>query len=229
MNRRLLIHRCAATASVGILGVAGLAYAPANASQPAAPTSSFTAQVWADNWFALHVNGKKVGQDSVPITTERSFNAETITFTATYPLTIGIMAKDFTENASGLEYIGTNRQHLAKLPVAAPLCGRASRWHVVHVGPVLCHRVLARRDVVEEFRVVDGGRRERRERFDVRPSRVRGAVHGRYSWNIEPAPALVGALQTDGRVQWAVGCREDPPQRNVRLVHNRKARALADP
>lgn len=121
MNRGLLIQRCAATASVGILGVAGLAYAPANASQPAAPTSSFTAQVWADNWFALYVNGKKVGQDSVPITTERSFNAETITFTATYPLTIGIMAKDFTENASGLEYIGTNRQQIGDGGVIAQI------------------------------------------------------------------------------------------------------------
>ncbi|MSY95693.1 MAG: hypothetical protein F2702_07265 [Actinobacteria bacterium] len=77
--------------------------------------------MWADNWFALYVNGKKVGQDSVPITTERSFNAETITFTATYPLTIGIMAKDFTENASGLEYIGTNRQQIGDGGVIAQI------------------------------------------------------------------------------------------------------------
>jgi hypothetical protein len=84
----------------------------ANAVQPAAKTTSFTAEVWADNWFALYVNGKKVGQDSVPITTERSFNSERITFTASYPLTIGILGKDFTENASGLEYIGTLRQQM---------------------------------------------------------------------------------------------------------------------
>ena len=49
-------------------------------------TSEFVAEVWADNWFALYVNGELVGEDSTPITTERSFNAETITFTATYPL-----------------------------------------------------------------------------------------------------------------------------------------------
>ena len=47
--------------------------------------SEFVAEVWADNWFALYVNGELVGEDSTPITTERSFNAETITFTATYP------------------------------------------------------------------------------------------------------------------------------------------------
>lgn len=72
----------------------------------------FVAEVWADNWFALYVNGKLVGQDSVPITTERSFNAETIKFTAAYPLTIAIVAKDFTQDASGLEYIGTSRQQI---------------------------------------------------------------------------------------------------------------------
>ena len=72
----------------------------------------FQAEVWADNWFALYVNGKKVGEDSVPITTERSFNSEKITFTASYPFTVGIIAKDFTENASGLEYIGKPNQQI---------------------------------------------------------------------------------------------------------------------
>jgi len=73
---------------------------------------SFQAEIWADNWFALYVNGKKVGEDSVPITTEKSFNSEKIKFTATYPLTIGLMAKDFVENASGLEYIGKSNQEI---------------------------------------------------------------------------------------------------------------------
>ena len=75
-------------------------------------TLSFQAEVWADNWFALYVNGKKVGEDSVPITTEKSFNSSKIKFTAAYPFTIGIIAKDYTENSSGLEYIGTNRQQI---------------------------------------------------------------------------------------------------------------------
>ena len=70
------------------------------------------AEVWADNWFALYVNGELVGKDSTPITTERSFNAETITFTAAYPLTIGIEAKDFKETDSGLEYIGERNQQM---------------------------------------------------------------------------------------------------------------------
>ncbi len=73
---------------------------------------TFRAEVWADNWFALYTNGRLVGQDSVPITTERSFNAETITFEATYPLTIAMVTRDYMATDSGLEYIGTSRQQI---------------------------------------------------------------------------------------------------------------------
>ena len=61
----------------------------------------FTAEIWADNWFALYVNGKKVGEDSTAFATERSFNSDVISFKASYPLTIGIIARDYVENASG--------------------------------------------------------------------------------------------------------------------------------
>ena len=73
---------------------------------------TFTAEVWSDNWFSLYVNGTLVGEDSEPITTVRSFNAETITFTASYPLTIALVSKDYVEGDSGLEYIGTDRQQM---------------------------------------------------------------------------------------------------------------------
>ncbi len=74
--------------------------------------TSFTAEVWADNWFSLYINGKLVGQDSVAITTERSFNSDRITFTASYPFTIAMVTKDFKQNDTGLEYIGTDRQQM---------------------------------------------------------------------------------------------------------------------
>ncbi|MEM7487755.1 MAG: PEBP family protein [Pseudomonadota bacterium] len=77
-----------------------------------AESRTITADIWADNWFALSVNGIEVVQDSVPITTERSFNAETVTFTAEMPLTVAIKAMDFREDDSGLEYIGTPRQQM---------------------------------------------------------------------------------------------------------------------
>jgi hypothetical protein len=77
-----------------------------------ADTRDITADVWVDNWFSLSVNGEMVMEDSVSITTERSFNAETATFAVELPAVIAIEAKDFKENESGLEYIGTNRQQM---------------------------------------------------------------------------------------------------------------------
>lgn len=86
--------------------------APSESTPSTAEPGSVTADVWVDNWFEMYVNGTKVIEDSVPITTERSFNAETVTFPADRPMTIAILAKDFKENDSGLEYIGTNRQQM---------------------------------------------------------------------------------------------------------------------
>jgi len=108
------------------LGIVGLIFfgtqaAPVQATAVKPKLIEFTAEVWADNWFALYANGKLVGEDSVPITTERSFNSETIHFTATYPLTLGLLAKDYTQNSSGLEYIGTPRQQIGDGGVIAQI------------------------------------------------------------------------------------------------------------
>ncbi len=73
---------------------------------------TFSADVWADNWFEMRINGTQVAEDSVPITTERSFNAESFQFEADRPFVIGLVAKDFRENDTGLEYIGTRRQQM---------------------------------------------------------------------------------------------------------------------
>lgn len=64
---------------------------------------TFSADVWADNWFEMRINGTVVAVDSVPITTERSFNAESFSFTATPPFVVGLVAKDFKENDTGLD------------------------------------------------------------------------------------------------------------------------------
>jgi hypothetical protein len=85
---------------------------PVTATAAPGALTAFVAEVWADNWFALFVNGTLVGQDSVPVTTERSFNSETISFTAAYPLTIAMVTRDFIQNDTGLEYIGTDRQQM---------------------------------------------------------------------------------------------------------------------
>lgn len=93
-----------------ILGAAGVVALAAGMAT--AETQTLKADIWADNWFAMFANGELVIEDSVPITTERSFNAETVTFTADLPMTIAFEVKDFKENDTGLEYIGTNRQQM---------------------------------------------------------------------------------------------------------------------
>jgi phosphatidylethanolamine-binding protein (PEBP) family uncharacterized protein len=86
--------------------------APISAQASSAKTLTFQAEGWADNWFSLYINGKKVGEDSVPITTVRSFNSTKIKFSASYPFTVGVVVKDYVENASGLEYIGAANQQI---------------------------------------------------------------------------------------------------------------------
>lgn len=97
--------------------LAGLA-AACGGSRATAPAESavtsprFQAEVWADNWFAMYAGETKVGEDRVPITTERSFNSERFTFDASYPLELNVVARDFMQNDSGLEYIGLPNQQM---------------------------------------------------------------------------------------------------------------------
>lgn len=81
-------------------------------SEDSVAVESFTIEVWADNWMGVYVDGTLIGEDSVSITTERSFNSETFEFEAAYPFTLAIEAKDYIETDSGLEYIGLDNQQI---------------------------------------------------------------------------------------------------------------------
>ncbi len=72
----------------------------------------FKLEAWADNWFSLSLGDALVVEDPVSITTERSFNAVTHSFDASFPLNLNFVLKDFKENDSGLEYIGTAGQQM---------------------------------------------------------------------------------------------------------------------
>jgi hypothetical protein len=73
---------------------------------------SIKAEVWVDNWFAFYSANNFVFEDHVSINTERSFNAETFTFDASYPLVLNFVLKDLKENDTGLEYIGSRKQQM---------------------------------------------------------------------------------------------------------------------
>ena len=73
---------------------------------------SIRGEVWADNWFAFYLGERLIVEDSTPITTERSFNAEAFVFNADYPLQLNVVAKDFKQDDTGLEYIGRSNQQM---------------------------------------------------------------------------------------------------------------------
>jgi hypothetical protein len=73
---------------------------------------NFQLDGWADNWFAAYLGDTLLVEDHIPITTERSFNAETVTFRADYPLHLNFILKDYIENDTGLEYIGASNQQM---------------------------------------------------------------------------------------------------------------------
>jgi hypothetical protein len=75
-------------------------------------SGQFKLEAWADNWFSVSLGETLLVEDSVSITTERSFNAEVFSFDATYPMTLNFVLKDYKANDTGLEYIGTDRQQM---------------------------------------------------------------------------------------------------------------------
>lgn len=101
------------TVLVSLLALGSIACGTgATNSNPTPSSLHFQGQAWADNWFAMYLGDRMIVEDSVPITTERSFNAETFSFDANYPLVLAFVIKDYKQNDSGLEYIGLPNQQM---------------------------------------------------------------------------------------------------------------------
>lgn len=62
------------------------------------------ANVYADNWFILYVNGKLTAVDSIDFIPH---NVVSVDILPEYPMTIAVMARDNADPKTGLEY-GTN-------------------------------------------------------------------------------------------------------------------------
>jgi len=92
----------------GILSAVGaITFAQSNSE-----STLIHADIWADNWFTLYVDGTLIKEDSVSITTERSFNAESFNFEVQLPAQLSFIVKDFKQNDTGLEYIGSRKQQM---------------------------------------------------------------------------------------------------------------------
>lgn len=99
-----LLSACEASKVVN----AEVAPAVIKTSQP----SLISADIFVDNWFAVFLEDELVLEDPVAFKTERSFNAESFQFSADLPAHMTVIMKDFYEDDSGLEYIGSRRQQI---------------------------------------------------------------------------------------------------------------------
>ena len=63
------------------------------------------ANVYADNWFMLYINGELVAVDSISFIPH---NVIAVDLLPKYPMTIAVMAKDNADPKTGMEYANTN-------------------------------------------------------------------------------------------------------------------------
>ena len=105
------------TALLGLLSTAGLlALAQRPGDRPPPPgapgkirkpqmADTIKANMYADNWFMLYVNGELVAVDSIKFIPH---NVISVDMLPTYPMTIAVMAKDNADLKTGMEYANTN-------------------------------------------------------------------------------------------------------------------------
>lgn len=110
MDRRL----AAWIIAVALCGAGVLAWAqrpesgaPAGKGRVRKPQMADTikANVYADNWFSLYVNGELVAVDSIKFIPH---NVVSVDLLPSYPMTIAVMAKDNADPQTGMEYANTN-------------------------------------------------------------------------------------------------------------------------
>ncbi|MDF1813610.1 MAG: hypothetical protein P1V20_15530 [Verrucomicrobiales bacterium] len=68
-------------------------------------TDTVRANIYADNWFKLYINGNLVAVDSISFIPH---NVISVDILPEYPMTIAVMAKDNADKDTGLEYNNTN-------------------------------------------------------------------------------------------------------------------------
>lgn len=67
-------------------------------------SDTIRANMYADNWFMLYVNGELVAVDSIKFIPH---NVVSIDLLPSYPMTIAVMAKDNADPNTGMEYANT--------------------------------------------------------------------------------------------------------------------------
>ena len=100
---------------MAMLGLAASPHARAAEGVPSPPpqprlrkpsiSDTIRANIYADNTFALYVNGELVAVDSIAFIPH---NVISVDILPAYPMTIAVMAKDNADPTTGMEYANTN-------------------------------------------------------------------------------------------------------------------------
>lgn len=134
-------------------GSAGATATSAASGDPA----MVTGWIYADNWFELSVNGTVVATDPTPF---KPFDVVPVRFPAVYPMTIAIVAKDYADPTTGLEYDNTKVGDGGLIARFSNGVVTDGRWRtlVVSRGPLELNRCLAdpRTCTVQSTPVPDG-------------------------------------------------------------------------
>lgn len=103
---RWLPRRGGGWALAAVLGVAVVAAAQEGRRlRKPSIADTITANVYADNWFMLYVNGELVAVDSIAFIPH---NVVSVDILPAYPMTIAVLAKDNADPKTGMEYANTN-------------------------------------------------------------------------------------------------------------------------
>jgi hypothetical protein len=68
-------------------------------------SDTIKANVYADNWFSLYINGELVAVDSIKFIPHNVISVDAL---PSYPMTIAVMARDNADPKTGMEYANTN-------------------------------------------------------------------------------------------------------------------------
>jgi hypothetical protein len=99
---------CVALLGLTILAVAqrpGEPPGPQRKVRKPGMSDTIKANIYADNWFILYVNGELVAVDSIKFIPH---NVISVDLLPTYPMTIAAMARDNADPKTGMEYANTN-------------------------------------------------------------------------------------------------------------------------
>lgn len=100
MTTRLLLLLSLAAAAHDVGGGSHEHAAPAPAAKPRIE-DAVRANLYADNWFVLYVNGRIAAVDSIPFIPH---NVVSVDLLPEYPMTLAVMARDNAHPATGMEY-----------------------------------------------------------------------------------------------------------------------------